>query len=76
VTRAVWTVIFLPLAAVLVGLELLAALDGRPETVPLTDYVVTYVPWEVTTALIGALILWLPAHLGIRYVRKRRTERR
>lgn len=71
-TRAVWTVIFLPLTAVVIGMELLAALDGRPETVPLTDYLTAYVPPEALLALCGALVLWLPAHMWLRRRRYRR----
>jgi len=33
---------------------------------------VSYVPWEVAAAAVGALLLWLPLHWGVRYWRRHR----
>jgi hypothetical protein len=63
---------FLGVTAVALGWELVASFDGDPQTSPWTDLIVTYVPGEVTAALIGALVLWLPVHFGLRYYRKNR----
>jgi hypothetical protein len=76
VIKRVWPVAFLGLTAVLIGAEVWAANDGNPGTVPWTDYLVRLVPAEVAFALVGALILWLPIHLWIRYARKRKAEKR
>ena len=39
---------------------------------PWTDLTVRYLPGEVTAALVGALVLWLPIHFLVRY-RRRKT---
>ncbi len=65
-TRAVWTLLFLTVTGLAVGMELLAALDNSPQTVPWTDYLTAYVPPELLLALCGALLLWLPAHFWLR----------
>lgn len=67
-----WRVAFLGLTALVIGLEIWASVDGDPTTRPWTDEIVDHVPWEVAAVLVGALLLWLPAHLGVRYWRKRR----
>lgn len=73
-TRRGWVVAFLALTGTALGAELVAALDSSSATVPWTELIVTYVPWEVTAAVLGALIGWLPAHLGWRYWRRRRDR--
>lgn len=67
---------FLGATAAVVGWELFASFDGDPDTSPWTDLTVTYVPGEVTAALIGALITWLPVHFWIRYRRRARDQER
>lgn len=69
-----WVIGFLTVTAVAVGAELWASFDGDPDTAPWTDLIVRYVPEEVTFALIGALLLWLPLHFWRRYTRKRKTR--
>lgn len=69
-----WRIGFLGLTALVVTAELVAAFDRNPETDPWTDLIVAYVPEEVTYALIGALLLWLPYHLWRRYRRRDRKE--
>ena len=69
--RKVWIIGFLALTAFALGAELWASFDSDPETDPWTDLIVRYIPWEVTAVLLGALILWLPLHLGWRYWRRR-----
>lgn len=64
------SVAFLGVTAVALGWELVASFDGSSDTVPWTDLIVTYVPVEVTYALLGALAVWLPIHFGIRYWRR------
>jgi hypothetical protein len=64
---------FLAATAATVGWELFASFDGNPQTSPWTDLIVTYIPGEVTTALVGALVVWLPVHFGLRYYRKNRS---
>jgi len=66
------TVAFLGVTAMAIIWELAASFDSDPSTYPWTDLIVEYVPAEVTIAVIGALTLWLPAHFGIRYWRKKR----
>ena len=70
-----WRTAFLSLTALVLAMELFAAFDGDPETDPWTDMIVGYIPAEVTIAAIGALVLWLPAHFGLRYWRRSRSSR-
>jgi hypothetical protein len=70
-TRKGWfSSVFLGLTAAVVGMELWAAGDGDPDTRTWTEHIVTYVDYEITTVAIGALVLWLPVHFGVRYWRK------
>lgn len=66
------SILFLSATAGVLGWEIFASLDGDDGTSPWTDLIVTYVPGEVTAAIIGALAVWLPVHFGIRYWRKGR----
>lgn len=70
-TALIWTVIFLTLTAAPIGMELVAGLDRNPNTVPWTDLIVGYVPWELALAVYGALALWVPIHFWVRYRRKK-----
>ena len=69
------TIGFLGATAVVLGWETFASFDDDPGTCPWTDLIVTYVPTEVTVALIGALVAWLPIHFGVRYWRRARRRR-
>ncbi|MFD0558142.1 hypothetical protein FB566_3437 [Stackebrandtia endophytica] len=68
--RAWWSVAFLGLTGVVIGMEVWASVDSDPETVPWTDYIVQYIPVEISALLIGGLSLWLVIHFGRRYWRK------
>lgn len=70
--RGWWVAGFLAATGLAVGMELWAAVDGDPDTVTWTELVVSYVPWEVAAAAVGALLLWLPLHWGVRYWRRHR----
>lgn len=70
--RKVKTAGFLTATAIAIGWELVASFDNDVDTVPWTDLIVENIPAELTIAAIGALILWLPAHFGLRYYRKAR----
>lgn len=63
---------FLGATTAVLGWELFASWDGDTGTSPWTDLIVTYVPGWVTAAVIGILVLWLPAHFGRRYYWKAR----
>lgn len=65
---------FLIITGLAVGWELLASFDSSADTEPWTDLIVDHVPFELTLAAIGALILWLPIHFYRRYKRKERIE--
>jgi hypothetical protein len=67
-----WRILFLGLTAIVIGMEIWASADGDPNTRPWTDEIVGVVPMEVTFALIGALVLWVPIHFWVRYRRKAR----
>ena len=66
----VWTVVFLVLTALPIGMELVAGLDSDPRTVPWTQLITTYVPWPVALAAYLALATWLPWHFWQHYRRK------
>jgi hypothetical protein len=70
--RGRWVAGFLGVTGVALVLELVASFDSSPDTVPWTDLIVRHVPHEVTAAVLGALICWLPVHFALRYWRKRR----
>ncbi len=73
--RRCWVVGFLAATVLVVAAELLASIDGDPDTVPWTELIVTHVPGEVVAVAIGALLVWLPLHFGLRYGRRRRRAR-
>jgi len=68
--HAVWTWVFLPLTALAVLGEFVAAFDSSKVTAPWTDYITTYLPPWVTFALFGVLVAWFPAHIATEYRRK------
>lgn len=72
--RAPWLAGFLGVTAIALAAELWASFDRNDQTDPWTDLIVRYVPGEIAAALIGALIVWLPVHFGLRYARRRRAE--
>jgi hypothetical protein len=69
-TALIWTVVFLALTAAPITMELVAGLDTDPNTVPWTQLITRYVPWELALALYAALAAWLPIHFYVRYRRK------
>lgn len=70
-TRKTWWILgFLGTTVLALTQELWASWDGADWTVPWTELIVSYVPGEVTAAAIGALVLWLPVHFGLRYWRE------
>lgn len=71
--RARWIAGFLSATAIALGAECWASWDADPDTAPWTELIVRYIPGEVTLAVIGALMVWVPAHFFIRYRRKRRS---
>lgn len=75
-SRRAWIITFLGVTAVALGAELWASFDSSAHTTPWTDLIVQYVPGEVTAAVIGALMVWVPVHFAIRYARQRRTRKR
>lgn len=66
---------FLGATATVLGWEIFASWDGDDSTSPWTDLIVTYIPGEVTAAILGGLIAWLPVHFGLRYYRKAKASR-
>lgn len=68
--RRAWTTGFLGLTALVIGLEIWAAADASPDTVPWTDYITAHVPGEATAAAIGTLSAWLAVHFFRRYRRQ------
>lgn len=73
--RLAWGGAFLGLTAVVIILELFASFDDSDNTVPWTDYIVQYIPGEVTAVLIGGLCLWLPVHFGLRYYKQHKEAK-
>lgn len=73
--RSLWRAVFLGTTALALGMECWAAWDGNSNTDPWTDLIVRYVPWELALAVLGALLLWVPAHFWVRYRRRSRSDR-
>jgi hypothetical protein len=62
--------VFLTLTAAPIAMELLAALDSSPDTVPWTQLISTWVPWPVALGAYVALAVWLPVHFWVHYRRR------
>jgi len=65
-----WITGFLTLTALAIVAECFAAFDDSTETIPWTDLIVEYIPGEIFAVALGALMLWVPVHFGIRYYKK------
>lgn len=65
--RTAWTVAFLSVTAVAVGMEGYAAADGNPDTDPWTFLIVDHLPAGLTFAAIAALTAWLGPHFAAAY---------
>lgn len=72
--RTKWIIAFLGVTALGIGMEIYAAADGKDETPTWTELVIEHINWEVTAVIVGGLILWLPLHWGVRYLRKHKKE--
>jgi uncharacterized membrane protein YeaQ/YmgE (transglycosylase-associated protein family) len=60
--RTAWVTGFLSVTLLAVGMELWAAWDNSPDTVPWTDLIAENVPKPLTMWVVGLLVAWLPAH--------------
>lgn len=69
--RRIWTIVFLGLTGAAISMELLAAFDDSPSTVPWTSYLIS-LPWWVLMPAALALSVWLPIHL---WMSKKRREK-
>lgn len=67
----VWSVLFLAVTATAIGMELVAALDSDPDTVPWTYLITDYLPAWLTAGLIGTLLVWLPSHFAASYLSRK-----
>lgn len=65
-----WTVGFLGIIALAILLEIFAAFDTDPNTVPLTLYVINYVPVWIGLPIIIGFAIWLVVHF-INYYRNK-----
>jgi hypothetical protein len=74
VKRRAWTAVFLGGTAVVVAMEFWASFDRTGNTVPWTEYIVTYLPPWFTIPAVVAFDGWLLWHFTARYLRKRRTR--
>jgi hypothetical protein len=63
-----WLIVALSIAWL--GWELFAAFGHDPGNWPLTEVVVSYVPWPITAAGIAVLCVWLPWHFWTNYREK------
>ena len=73
--RRLWTTAFLGLTGLVIGLEIWAATDTSPDTIPWTDYIVEYVSGEIVAGALGFLTAWLAIHFARRYWRKPPTSK-
>lgn len=68
--RTIWSLVFLGLTGLVLGLEIWASVDTDPDTDPWTDYITAHIPGEITAAAIGALSAWIAVHFFRRYRRQ------
>ena len=64
-----WAIGFLGITALAVFLELFAAFDGNPNTLPWTDFIVTYIPVWIGLPIVILFAIWLIAHFIKNYHR-------
>ena len=67
-----WAKLFLGITGFAIILELIAAFDGSPNTTPWTEYIVTYVPFELFLLVLTGGTVWLGYHFISRYVKRRK----
>lgn len=70
-TRNLWRVLFLGVAALWTGMEVYAANDHDPNTEPLTTLVVDHVPATLALTAGAGGLAWVVEHFWTRYQRKR-----
>ena len=63
----VWTWVFLGLTGVVIGLEVVGSVDETDSRWAWTNYIVEYIPGEITAFLIAGLSGWLAVHFYRRY---------
>lgn len=68
--RNLWRLGFLGVTVLALTGELVASFDSSEETEPWTVLIITFIPWEVGVAALGALVLWVPIHFYVRYRKK------
>ena len=61
-TKTKWTIGFLSVTALAIVMEVIAATDSNPDTVPWTTLIVDHVPYEFTFLVIGGMSVWLMIH--------------
>ncbi len=71
--RNLWRTGFLSVTAFALVAECWAAWDGNSNTDPWTDLITTYIPWQVSLAIFGALVVWVPTHFIVAYRRRRKV---
>jgi len=66
--------VLLILTGLSITLEIAGAIrnDDSPDT--WTEQIVNWVPWELSLAVYGALVVWLPFHFYVNYKRKHRKS--
>lgn len=74
--KSKWTIGFLGLGALWTAFELYAIHDSSDDTIPLTSYIINYIPWYVGYPLIVAFGCWLAYHFGYWYAEHERVKRK
>lgn len=60
--KKLWGYGFLGITAAALGLEFLASFDNDANTLAWTEYIIEYIPMDLTFLAIGGLFGWLIVH--------------
>jgi hypothetical protein len=67
-----WGIGFLGVTALAIIMEFLAALDNNPDTIPWTQYIVTYIPEYLFFGILLGGIYWVTNHFIKKYMEKKK----
>lgn len=73
ITAVGWLLLVLTLLSI--GTEVYGAAVVRDSKVDTwTEFIVEWVPWELSLAVYGALAIWVPVHFYVNYREKKKRE--
>lgn len=73
--RLKWVIAFFGVTVAAIVMEVWAAADKSDDTQTWTQLIIDNIHWEVFALVWGAFFIWTGAHFGVRYLRKRKTDK-